>query len=312
MKKLTLTLICFIAFSFVAKGQTNFDIGFKEGFKNGYCYSNNQSGYYCNPPLPPLPPLPQISESSNSYQDGYNRGFLYGQSQRRNDDNNSSSNVSSNPPKFNPYVSQIPVDTMISVGMIKQQKYDTRTNWVQERIYKLSDLITSLFTQQRLPGIAIESTRNIYIIKIRDYVGSIYGADYTNDYQFNNIVDGFQSVENEIYRGYNSCVESENKRNIARQEKELSVGKIGVRWETTVYYPQITEIIYGGAAWKSNQFEVGDKIVSVAQGENTLFTTYGKTLNYVYGLITGTKGTMVRLKIMKKDNSYKIISLIRE
>lgn len=212
-------LIVMLVFNFIAFGQSNFNIGFKKGFENGYCYSNNQSGYYCNPPVPPLPPLPQISESSNSYQDGYNRGFLYGQSQRRNDDNNSSSNASSNPPKFNPYVSQIPVDAMTRVGVTKQQKYDTRTNWVQERIYKLTDLITSLFTQQNLPGIAIESTRNIYIIKIRDYVGSIYGADYTNDYQFNNIVDGFQSVENEIYRGYNSCVESENKRNLERKAK---------------------------------------------------------------------------------------------
>lgn len=310
MKNLALTSLLIL--NFVAFGQSNFNIGFKEGFKNGYCYSNNQSGYYCNPPVPPLPPLPQISESSNSYQDGYNRGFLYGQSQRRNDDNNSSSNASSNPPKFNPYVSQIPVDAMTRVGVTKQQKYDTRTNWVQERIYKLTDLITSLFTQQNLPGIAIESTRNIYIIKIRDYVGSIYGADYTNDYQFNNIVDGFQSVENEIYRGYNSCVESENKRNIARQEKELSVGKIGLRFETTDYYPRITEVIYGGAAWKSNQFEVGDRIISVAQGESTNFSTSGKSFSYVYGLITGTKGTMVKLIIMKNDNSYRSISLIRE
>jgi hypothetical protein len=305
-------LIVMLISNFVAFGQSNFNIGFKEGFKNGYCYSNNQSGYYCNPPLPPLPPLPQISERSNSYQDGYNRGFLYGQSQRRNDDNNSSSNVNSNPPKFNPYVSQIPVDAMISVGMIKQQKYDTRTNWVQERIYKLSDLITSLFNQQSLPGIAIESTRNIYIIKIRDYVGSISGADYTNDYQFNNIVDGFQSVENEIYRGYNSCVESENKRNLERKAKELSVGKIGIVFDISNGNFILNEIIYNGAAWKSNQLEVGDKIIKVAQGNNSLVDLYGMTINDVISLIRGPKGTSVRLTILKKDNTYRTISLIRE
>jgi hypothetical protein len=311
MKNIALT--CLLILNFVAFGQSDFDVGFKEGFKNGYCYSN-QSSVYCNVPMTPLAPLPQINESKFSFQDGYNRGFLYGQD-RRKQDNNSSNNVSSNPPKFNPYVSQIPVDAMTRVGMIKQQKYDTRTIWIQEQIYKLTDLISSLFNQQNLPGIAIESTRNIYIIKIRNYVGSISGADYTNDYQFSNIVNGFQLVENEIYRGYNSCVESENKRNLEKEvekQKESQVGRIGLRFETTVYYPYITEVIYGGAAWKSNQFEVGDKIISVAQGENALFSTSGKTFSYVYELVTGTKGTMVRLTILKKDNTYRTISLIRE
>ena len=109
MKKFALT--CLLILNFVAFGQSNFDIGFKDGFKKGYCYSNNQSSYICTPPLPPLPPLPQINENRNSYQDGYNRGFLYGQARRTTDDNNSSNtNVNpNNPPKFNPYVPQSPI-----------------------------------------------------------------------------------------------------------------------------------------------------------------------------------------------------------
>jgi len=112
MKNITFTFFCLFLINSIATSQTNFNIGFKDGFKNGYCYSNNQSGYYCNPPLPPLSPLPQISENRNSYQDGYNRGFLYGQARRNKDDDNSSNrNVSPNPPKFNPYVPQNPITT---------------------------------------------------------------------------------------------------------------------------------------------------------------------------------------------------------
>ena len=313
MKNITLT--CLLILNFVAFGQSNFNIGFKEGFKNGYCYSNNQSGYYCNPPLPPLAPLPQISESSNSYQDGYNRGFLYGQSQRRNDDNNSSSNVSSNPPKFRTYVSQVPTELMRMVGISMQQKFDERTNWIQGKIYQLNDLISNLFNKENLPSYAIEETRNIYYSKIKKYVNSISGIDFGDDYQFRNVVEGFNSLESVIYKNYNSCIENEKKFYLEKQAEEQSlsqVGLIGIRFETTDYYPRITEVIYGGAAWKSNQFEVGDKIIAVAQGVNTLFSTDGKPHSYVLGLIRGTKGTIVRLTIMKKDNSYKTISLIRE
>ena len=77
-------------------------------------------------------------------------------------------------------------------------------------------------------------------------------------------------------------------------------------------YVQITEIIYGGAVWKSNQFEVGDKIIKVAQGENSLINVDGMSSSDVRELITGTKGTMVRLTILKRDFTYKTISLYRE
>lgn len=115
MKKIALTLIYFLSAYININAQTNFDLGFKEGFKNGYCYTTNQAGYYCNPPLPPLPPLPQLNENRNSYQDGYNRGFLYGQERRRSDDNNSlNNNVNPNPnvPQFNSYVPQSPITNL--------------------------------------------------------------------------------------------------------------------------------------------------------------------------------------------------------
>jgi len=145
MKNITLT--CLLILNFVAFGQSNFDIGFKEGFKNGYCYSNNQSGYICNPPLPPLPPLLQINEKRSSYQDGYNRGFLHGQDRRRTDDNNSSNtNVNpNNPPKFNPYVPQSPI-----LSLTPQERaayYAAKARQEQEAAEALGALLDNIFTE---------------------------------------------------------------------------------------------------------------------------------------------------------------------
>lgn len=145
MKKFALTSLLLL--NLVAFGQSNFDIGFKDGFKKGYCYSNNQSSYICTPPLPPLPPLPQINENRNSYQDGYNRGFLYGQARRTTDDNNSSNtNVNpNNPPKFNPYVPQSPI-----LSLTPQERaayYAAKARQEQEAAEALGALLDNIFTE---------------------------------------------------------------------------------------------------------------------------------------------------------------------
>ena len=50
--------------------------GFKAGYKAGYCYGKP----YCIARTPPICPVPYIGE--NSYNDGYNRGFLEGLNDR--------------------------------------------------------------------------------------------------------------------------------------------------------------------------------------------------------------------------------------
>jgi hypothetical protein len=210
MKNLALT--CLLILNLVAFGQSKFDIGFKDGFKNGYCYSNNQSGLLCTPPLPPIPPLPQINENRNSYQDGYNRGFLYGQARRKEDDSNSSSYVNYNPPKFNSYVPQNPVELMVMRGINLQRKFDLRATWLQNKVDELGALYERLFINQYFRKTNIDNVKNYVRTQHVDFINSLRGSDLGDDYIFNNIVNELNSVIENTFINYNKCVEEENKR----------------------------------------------------------------------------------------------------
>jgi len=213
MKNFYSTIILFLIFNLNSIGQikSNYEKGFEIGFKEGFCYNN--STYDCFTPMIPIAPMPRINENKDNYTEGYNRGFQFGLDLKRSKEAmNNSDNSLNSIPKFNNYVSQNPVETMRTVAIYKQQKYDKRTDWIQQRIYQLTDLINKLFNKQNMPSFAIESTRNIYIRQLNNFINSISGVDFADDYQFQNVVNGFYSVENEIYSGYNSCMEVENRK----------------------------------------------------------------------------------------------------
>ncbi len=76
--KTKITIILFLLIIISGKTfcqYTNYEVGFSDGYKVGYCYGQ---GYNCITPIPPIAPLPRIGESSDSYFDGYNRGLLKG------------------------------------------------------------------------------------------------------------------------------------------------------------------------------------------------------------------------------------------
>ena len=81
MKKII--FIFFILNSLTIFSQTNFDRGFSEGYKKGFC---QDKGIGCMEPIPPIAPIPEIGEDMNSYNDGYNRGFKMGLQQQNSSD----------------------------------------------------------------------------------------------------------------------------------------------------------------------------------------------------------------------------------
>lgn len=83
MKKLFLFLFLLLSINaFTEKTSSNIPCGYSEycdgweaGWKDGYCYDSNIG---CIPLIAPICPLPYVNKTS--YKDGYNRGFLAGQS----------------------------------------------------------------------------------------------------------------------------------------------------------------------------------------------------------------------------------------
>jgi carboxyl-terminal processing protease len=75
---------------------------------------------------------------------------------------------------------------------------------------------------------------------------------------------------------------------------------------------KINSLISGSPSWKSGEVEVGDVIVSVAQGKSTPVDLTGYMVEDAVKLIRGEKGTEVRLTLRKKDGALKTISLIRD
>ncbi|MBD0331218.1 MAG: carboxy terminal-processing peptidase [Chitinophagaceae bacterium] len=74
----------------------------------------------------------------------------------------------------------------------------------------------------------------------------------------------------------------------------------------------IGSLLSGGPAWKSQQVEVGDIVLKVAQGNEQPVELTGYEVPDAVKLIRGKKGTEVRLTLKKKDGTLKTISLIRD
>jgi carboxyl-terminal processing protease len=75
---------------------------------------------------------------------------------------------------------------------------------------------------------------------------------------------------------------------------------------------KIVAVLPGGPAQKSDQVDVGDIIVRVAQGSDSAVDLEGFDVTDAVKLIRGKKGTEVRLTLRKKDGTLKTVSLIRD
>lgn len=200
-------LILLIHFSVIGQLKSNYAKGFEVGFKEGYCYNNNTVD--CFYPLTPEAPLPRINEDKENYTQGYNRGFQFGLDLKRSNDalNNSNANLYSQITNFNDYIQQNPIEAMAAVGMMMQKKYDTRKDWIQERINQLAELAKTLFNKETLPSTYdANSIRNKYWKVTIDYINGIRAIDYSNDSQFGSIQSNFEKIEFYYFKSYNEII----------------------------------------------------------------------------------------------------------
>ncbi|MCB9203038.1 MAG: carboxy terminal-processing peptidase [Flavobacteriales bacterium] len=87
---------------------------------------------------------------------------------------------------------------------------------------------------------------------------------------------------------------------------------VGARLQDKKGYPIFVELIIGGPAWKSNQIEVGDKILKVGQGKKEPVNVVGMLLEDAIQFIRGELNSEVVLVIQKKDGTIKSVSMTRE
>lgn len=80
-------------------------------------------------------------------------------------------------------------------------------------------------------------------------------------------------------------------------------------------YVTISKIITGSACWKQGDLEVGDKILKVAQedqSDDEALNVVGMSVRKVVQYIRGPKGTEVRLTVQKMDGSKMVIPIVRD
>lgn len=215
-------LLCSNQFETFSQIKTNYERGFSEGYKKGYCYEKKTYG--CLSPLEPIAPLPRIDENSSNYTQGYNRGFQYGLdlSRSKNAIENSDISLGRTELSFNQYIPQSPVEAMAFVGMIKQKKYNARTDWMQQKINHLTDIYNTLFEQSNFPDEYNTLThknklRNIMV----DFFKKVTYLDFGDDNIFSGIKRNLNEIENYFYQYYNSQIPVVNEIIAKKREAEM-------------------------------------------------------------------------------------------
>ena len=87
---------------------------------------------------------------------------------------------------------------------------------------------------------------------------------------------------------------------------------IGARLSKRNQEIEIVEVISGGPVWRGKLIEPGDKILKVAQVDETPVDVVGMRLDDVIKLIKGPKGTQVFLTIKKVDGSTTVVPITRD
>ncbi len=81
----------------------------------------------------------------------------------------------------------------------------------------------------------------------------------------------------------------------------LSLFGIGAKLRSEDGYAKVSELVPGGPALKSGRIKVGDRIVSVAQGDKEFVDCVDLKLDKVVNMIRGKKDTIVRLQLIPVD-----------
>lgn len=140
--------------------------------------------------------------------------------------------------------------------------------------------------------------------EIQDALGKRYEQSIKSLYQYNS-EDVFQAYMNALTSAYDPHTDyfSPSTSEAFKINMSLSLEGIGARLTRRMDYTTIAEIVPGGPAYKSKELQKDDKIIGVAQGDDSDFVdVIGWRLDDVVQLIRGPKGSVVRLQVVKHNS----------
>ncbi|RUO36478.1 carboxy terminal-processing peptidase [Aliidiomarina sanyensis] len=113
--------------------------------------------------------------------------------------------------------------------------------------------------------------------------------------------DAFQVVMNAFARSVDAHTSYLSPRNAERfqQNMNLSLEGIGALLRAEYDYTVIQSLVPGGPAEQSGQLSPNDRIIGVAQGDQEFVDIIGMRLDDVVQMITGPKGSVVRLQVLR-------------
>ena len=129
-------------------------------------------------------------------------------------------------------------------------------------------------------------------------------SNWKNFSQFtdNNVVAIYLNAFTSGYDPHSTYMEPHDQKNFEINIR-LSLEGIGavLRWDNG--YTVVNSVVPGGAAFREGSLRVNDRILAVAQGDDSFESVVDIRLSDVVQLIRGKRGTKVRLQVMRKTEA---------
>jgi carboxyl-terminal processing protease len=187
----------------------------------------------------------------------------------------------------------------------KRLKYLTLQRFVELQEARESNKGKEGFVVKTDAELEKEARNKVKVVMDRTF--ERYRLKFTDDDKFNVFVNTITSIMDP----YTEFFPPVDKRYFDEQLSGSFYG-IGAQLSYDEGNIKIASVLPGGPAQKSNEIEVGDIVVRVAQGKDSAVELSGYTVEDAVKIIRGKKGTDVTLTLRKKDGSLKILSLTRD
>ena len=198
MKKLFL-IISLLFLTMIVKAQNQYINGFTSGYRKGYCYG---IGVGCIATNPPILPVPSIGENPESYQDGYNKGFLAGlQAQKQELNTAQGQHYKTTAPELIDFIHKIDLKSVLEQATaIKQLKGIAFENYQNKEYNTCIYLSSKLLSQDPYDG-ELYSLIGMSYYSLKDYEKALFNLKKEKEYEpSNGSIDRVISIVEKEYR----------------------------------------------------------------------------------------------------------------